>query len=405
MRFFIIDDNEDVAKLLTPLLQRAGHTASYSQSPTQALKEVPALRPDCILLDLMMPEMDGFELCKRFREMPDLAGTKIIILSAKSYDFDKRRAKQLGADGFIVKPFDVKMFIGEVDKIFTKKLTLSYWGTRGTLPVPGQGSLKYGGNTSCVSIQVDDEPLIIFDAGTGIKKLSDHLIATGVKRLTAKIFISHPHWDHINAFPFFGALFTVGNEIEVLGPAHSGTSMRSVISSQMDDIYFPVTIREFGARVFFRDLHEESLAVGKIQVDTLLLNHPGNCLGYRATYNGKRICYITDNEIFPPGSPNHDPDFEKRLVNFIHGTDILIADATYLDEEYPKKTGWGHSCISEVVRIAHMAQVKSLHLFHHDPDQNDTTIDHKLEQAKRKLEQLGSPVECVCPAEGSQFVL
>lgn len=405
MRFFIIDDNEDIAKLVTPLLQRAGHTVSYCQFPVQALKDVPAARPDCILLDLMMPGMDGFELCKRFREMPDLAGTKIIILSAKSYDFDKRRAKQLGADGFIVKPFDVNTFNDEINKIFTKKLTLSYWGTRGTLPVPGQGSLKYGGNTSCVSIQVDDEPLIIFDAGTGIKKLSDHLFASGIKRLTAKIFVSHPHWDHINAFPFFGALFVVGNEIEVLGPAHSGTSMRAIMSSQMDDIYFPVTIREFGARVFFRDLHEESLAVGKIQVETLLLNHPGNCLGYRATYNGKRICYITDNEIFPPGSPNHDPDFEKRLVTFIHGTDILITDSTYLDEEYPKKTGWGHSCINEVARIAHMAQVKSLHLFHHDPDQNDNMIDRKLDQARQKLDQLGSSVECLCPAEGSQFVL
>lgn len=405
MRFFIIDDNEDIAKLVTPLLQRAGHTVSYSQYPAQALKEVPALRPDCILLDLMMPVMDGFELCKRFREMPDLAGTKIIILSAKSYDFDKRRARQLGADGFIVKPFDVSTFNEEIEKIFTKKLTLSYWGTRGTLPAPGPGSLKYGGNTSCVSIQVDDEPLIIFDAGTGIKKLSDNLFASGVKRLTAKIFISHPHWDHINAFPFFGALFVVGNEIEVLGPAHSGTSMRAIMSSQMDDIYFPVTIREFGARVFFRDLHEENLSVGKIQVDTLLLNHPGNCLGYRATYNGKRICYITDNEIFPAGSPNHDPAFEKRLVTFIHGADILIIDSTYLDEEYPKKTGWGHSCISEVVRIADLAQVKSLHLFHHDPDQSDAIIDRKLEQAKRGLEKLGSTVECLCPAEESQFVL
>ena len=405
MRFFIIDDNEDIPKLVMHLLQREGHTVSFSSSPTQALKEVPALRPDCVLLDLMMPEMDGFELCKKFREMPDLAGTKIIILSAKSYDFDKRRAKQLGADGFIVKPIDVKTFMGEVNKIFTKKITLSYWGTRGTLPVPGPDSLKYGGNTSCVSLQVDDEPLIIFDAGTGIKKLSDHLFATGVKRLTAKIFISHPHWDHINAFPFFGALFVVGNEIEVLGPMHSGTTMRSVISSQMDDIFFPVTIREFGARVFFRDLREESLAIGNIQVDTLLLNHPGNCLGYRATYNGKRVCYITDNEIFPAGSPNHDADYEKRLVNFIHGADILIADTTYLEEEYPKKTGWGHSCVNEVVRIADLAQVKSLHLFHHDPDQNDNAIDKKLEQAKHKLERLGSSVECVCPAEGSQFVL
>lgn len=405
MRFFVIDDDDRFSELVTLVLQKAGHTVSCYNSSLQALKEVPPLRPDCILLDLMMPAMDGFELCKRFRELPELAGTKIIMVSAKTYDFDKRRAKQLGADGFIVKPIDIANFLREVEVMLAKKLTLTYWGTRGTLPVTGHGSLRYGGNTSCISMEVDDEPLIIFDAGTGIKKLADHLQSSGVKRLTAKIFISHPHWDHINALPFFNPLYARGNEIEVLGPAHGDITTRTVISALMDDVYYPVTIREFGARVFFHDLHEESLAIGKIQVDTLLMKHPGNCLGYRATYNGKTVCYITDNELFPAGLANHDGTFEERLIQFVHKADILIADCTYLDEEYPMKIGWGHSCAGEVARVAALAQVKSLHLFHHDPDQNDDAIDRKLEQAKRKLEQLGSAVECVCPAEGNQFAL
>lgn len=405
MRFFVIDDSESIAQVVTLLLQQAGHTASYSTSPFQALKEVPAFRPDCILLDLIMPEMDGFELCKKFREIPELAATKIIILSAKSYDFDRRRAKQLGADGYIVKPINTESFIADIGRILTKKLTLSYWGSRGTLPVPGQGTLRYGGNTSCVSLQVDDEPLIIFDAGTGIKNLSNHLVASGIKRLTAKIFISHPHWDHINALPFFVPLYIQGNEIEILGPSQGDASTRTIISTQMDDVYFPVTIREFGARVFFHDLREESLYVGGIQVDSLLLKHPGNCLGYRASFNGKTVCYITDNELYPIGSPNYDAVFEERLTRFIHGTDILIIDTSYLDEEYPAKIGWGHSCTSEVIRIANQAHVKSLHLFHHDPDQDDAAVDRKQSQAKRGLELLDSTVECLCPAEGDQFVL
>lgn len=405
MRFFVIDDSESIAQLVTLLLQQAGHTVSYSTSPFLALKDVPAFRPDCILLDLIMPEIDGFELCRKFREIPGLTATKIIILSAKSYDFDKRRAKQLGADGYIVKPLNTESFISEIEKILTKKITLTYWGNHGTLPVPGQDTLRYGGNTSCVTLQVDEEPLIIFDAGSGIKKLSDHLKASGAKRLTAKIFISHPHWDHINALPFFVPLYIQGNEIEILGPMQGDASTRAIISTQMDDVYFPVTIREFSARVFFHDLREESLHTGCIQIDTLLLKHPGNCLGYRATFNGKSVCYITDNELYPIASPHYDAVFEERLTRFVCETDILIIDTTYLDEEYPAKTGWGHSCTSEVIRIANQARVKSLHLFHHDPDQNDDAIDRKQAQAQHGLEQMGSPVVCLCPAEGDQFVL
>lgn len=405
MRFFVIDDSESIAQVVTLLLQQAGHTVNYSTSPFQALKDVPAFCPDCILLDLIMPEMDGFELCNKFREIPELDAAKIIILSAKSYDFDKRRARQLGADGYMIKPINTETFVDEINKILNKKLTLTYWGNRGTLPVPGQDSLRYGGNTSCVTLQVDNEPLIIFDAGSGIKKLSNHLMASGAQRLTAKIFITHPHWDHINALPFFVPMYIQGNEVEILGPSQGEASTRAIISTQMDDVYFPVTIREFSARVFFHDLREESLPIGAIQMDTLLLKHPGNCLGYRATFNGKTVCYITDNELYPVGSPNYDAVFEERLTRFIQETDILIIDTTYLDEEYPTKTGWGHSCTSEVIRIAAQAQVKSLHLFHHDPDQDDDALDRKLAQARHGLEQLCSPVVCLCPAEGDQFVL
>lgn len=405
MRFLVIDDSESAAQVVTFLLTKEGHQVESRTSPLLALQDAPILRPDCILLDLMMPEMDGFELCKRLREIRELDATKIIVLSGKSYEFDKRRAKQLGADGYIVKPIKTETFAQEIEHLLARNMTLTYWGTRGTLPVPGNESLRYGGNTSCVTLQVDNEPLIIFDAGTGIKRLSKHLMSQGVSRFSAKIFISHPHWDHINALPFFTPLYMQGNEIEIIGPPHGGVNTQHIISAQMDDVYFPVTIREFGAHVFFRDLHEESLDIGNIHIDSLLLSHPGNCLGYRATYNGKSVCYITDNELFPKDTPYYNSEFEEKLVNFIQGTDILITDCTYLDEEYRSKIGWGHSCTGEVVRLADKAQVKLLHLFHHDPDQDDAAIDRKLAQARSTLESLNSKTQCLCPAEGSSFVL
>lgn len=405
MKFLVVDDSESIVQLVKALLESAGHTVEIRKSSVQALQDITSIKPEAILLDLMMPEMDGFELCKRLREKPELADVKIVILSGKAYDFDKRRAKQLGADGYIVKPIRPDTFLNSLDGILAKELKLTYWGTRGTLPVPGHGSLRYGGNTSCITIEAQDEPLLIFDAGSGIKNLSNALMKERKGRLTAKILITHPHWDHINALPFFTPLYIQGNEIEIMGSPHGDTSTYKILSAQMDDVYFPVTIREFGARVFFRDLREESFDVGGFHIDTLLLSHPGNCLGYRITHAGRSICYITDNELYPQDSEYFNPEYDERLTEFIRGTDIFIADTTYLDSEYPSKKGWGHSCVSEVVGIAHRASVKSLHLFHHDPDQDDDAIDKKFAQAQEKLTALNSPVECACPAEGEAFSL
>lgn len=405
MKFLVVDDSESIIQLVKALLESAGHQVEARKSSIQALQEVIGIRPDVILLDLMMPEMDGFELCKRLREKPELSGVKIVILSSKAYESDKRRTRQLGANGYIVKPIRQDTFIQELDSIIAKSLTLKYWGTRGTLPVPGADSLRYGGNTSCVTLEAKGEPLLIFDAGSGIKKLSDYLMAEHKGQLTAKILVTHPHWDHINALPFFAPLYVQGNEIEIMGSPHGDVNTLKIMTAQMDDLYFPVTIREFGARVFFRDLHEESFMVGRFSIDTLLLNHQGNCLGYRVGYEGRSVCFITDNELFPKNSDFYNPEYDARLTAFVHGTDILISDATYLDEEYPAKIRWGHSCAGEVAALAARAQVKFLHLFHHDPDQNDDAIDIKLFQAQRRLSDLGSTVECICPAEGSSYTL
>ncbi len=405
LKFLIVDDSRSIVELVSALLKQEGHQVVARNSSVEALRDAESVAPDCILLDLMMPEMDGFELFRRLREKPALAAVKIVFLSSKSYEYDRRRAMQLGADGYMIKPINPETFGAELQRLLSKHTVLSYWGVRGTLPVPGAGSVRYGGNTSCVTFEAEGEPLIIIDAGSGIKRLSDQLLAKGAGRITGKLLLSHAHWDHINAFPFFGPLYIQGNEFEVLGPALSDKTVREIVTAQMDDVYFPVTTREFGARVYYRGLHEEHFDIGNVGVDTILLKHPGACLGYKLTHQDSKICYITDNELYPEGSPYHDPEFEQGLVDFVRGADILIMDCTYLDHEYPKKIGWGHSCVSEVVRIADRAEAKALHLFHHDPDQDDNKIDEKLASAARALDNLGSKTKCYAPAEGSKFTL
>ena len=148
---------------------------------------------------------------------------------------------------------------------------------------------------------------------------------------------------------------------------------------------------------------EEELKVSDIKVKTKLLSHPGKCLGYRIEYNGRSICYITDNEMYVETSEFYDPHYEKRLAEFVHGTDALITDTTYTDEEYMTKEGWGHSCISKVVNLADVAEVKNLYLFHHDPDQTDNDIDIKLDIAQGMLKKRKSKTKCLAPMEGESF--
>ena len=402
-RIFVVDDDPFVTDAISALLEDAGFLVKGNTSSVAAEREIIEEKPDCAIVDLMMPEMDGMTLCRKLRERKDLADTKLIIITAKPYEFDRRRAFDMGADGFIQKPWNPATFADQIGRIVDDKVDMTFWGVRGTLPVPGDRALRYGGNTPCFTLEFPKNQFFIFDAGTGIKALSDWLVAQQRTRIDAKILISHPHWDHINALPFFVPLSIPGNEFEICGASHGDISMRELISAQMEGIYFPITIKELGAHVFFRDLKEEEFVLDDIPIRTKLLNHPGYCLGYRIEYNGRIICYVTDNELYLRDSRFHNEHYLKRLIEFVEGADALITDTTYTDEEYKTKVGWGHSCISQVVALAHDAGVKDLYLFHHDPDQSDADIDGKLKTAKRFLASKDSQTECIAPAEGQTF--
>ncbi|MEQ9564627.1 MAG: MBL fold metallo-hydrolase, partial [Pseudomonadales bacterium] len=139
-------------------------------------------------------------------------------------------------------------------------------------------------------------------------------MATRNGKLSSKILITHPHWDHINALPFFVPLYIPGNEFEVMGPAQGATTMRELVSAQMDGTYFPITLRDLSARVFFRNLVEETVEFDGVQVSAMLLSHPGNCLGYRITMRDKVFCFITDNELYMEDAPGFQQSYVDKLV-------------------------------------------------------------------------------------------
>lgn len=400
LRIFIVDDDPFFVEYTKTLLCAAGHQVDSTTDSSKALKGIEAYRPDCVLLDLMMPGSGGLQLIGELKNLAGLEYVKTIVVSAKSYEFDRLQALKSGADGFITKPIDDQVFVRQVERIVDDKIKLCFWGVRGTLPVASERARRYGGNTSCVTLEFSKGPLFVFDAGTGIKELSNALMKKQRRGIDAKILISHPHWDHINALPLFAPLYIPGNSFEILGAAQAQKSMEQLISEQMDDVYSPVTMNEFGAQIKFTDLTEEQFVIGSIGVRTMFLNHPGNCLGYRIEYKGRSICYVTDNELFTPDSDFYNQHYVDGLVNFVKGANVLITDCTYTDAEYETKIGWGHATTSQVAGFAHDASVKTLYLFHHDPDQDDDAIEAKLKSVQKMLADRGSATKCLAPSEG-----
>ena len=396
---YVVDDSRTQAEIMRALLEKGGHHAIISTSSQEALAQIPCAKPDCVVFDLMMPGLDGYELCRRLRALPELAATRLIVVSSKAFPFERRRAFEMGADAYFVKPLSPATFTADVERLVAGTLSVRFWGVRGTLPVSRADSRRYGGNTLCVSVDFPDGRLFVFDAGTGIRALSDALLADGRTRLDARVLISHPHWDHINTLPFFVPFYMQGNSFEVCGPSHGDITMRGLITAQMDGVYFPITTREFAADVQYRDLAEGEYDIGGIRVRTMLLSHPGNCLGYRLEYAGRRLCYVTDNELYPTDSPFRSDEYVERLVNFCRDVTVLITDCTYTDEEYERRIHWGHSSVSQVAELAWRARVRSLYLVHHDPGQNDAAIDAKLASVQAWLAARGAGTQVTAPVE------
>lgn len=248
--------------------------------------------------------------------------------------------------------------------------TMRFWGVRGTVPCPQIDRLRYGGNTSCIEVRCG-EARLIFDAGTGLRMLGNELAAAGDHRLT-HLFFTHTHIDHIAGLPFFRPAYSDCNHFEFWAGhlRQHGLSLKQVLKQMMQPPLFPVPLDIMHACVSFHDfLPGEVLEpFPDVQLRTLALNHPGGATGYRIEFAGRSMCIITDME-HQPGKQ------DERLVDFVRGSDIVVYDSTYTDEEYPRYVGWGHSTWQEGVRLCEAAGAGRLVAFHHDPEHNDAFLD------------------------------
>lgn len=252
---------------------------------------------------------------------------------------------------------------------------VTFWGVRGSFPCATLNHMRYGGNTSCVTVEVGGTTIIL-DAGTGLFQLGKHLIKKGVTAAT--LLLSHSHTDHIIGFPFFAPAWIGSFALTIMaGHLKDNGGVREVFEVAMRDPVFPVKLADMGGATRFHDFNVgESFALGPdVMVRTAPLNHPNGATAYRIEAEGKTVCYVTDTEHVPG-------KLDQNILDLIRGADLVIYDSTYTEEEYPKKVGWGHSTWEEGIRLCRSAGAKHLAIFHHDPDHTDDFMERVDEQAR-----------------------
>jgi phosphoribosyl 1,2-cyclic phosphodiesterase len=269
---------------------------------------------------------------------------------------------------------------------------VKFWGTRGSIPTPGNVAKKYGGNTSCVEIRCD-ESLFICDGGTGLRELGLDLLRRQQSSITGHLFFSHTHWDHIQGFPFFTPAYLSKNTFHVYGTAEGDRRTYELLSGQMRSVeYFPVDFAELKANIVASHIDGGKRLIDGVRVSFYEQEHPGRSWAYSFQKDGVKIVFATDNEIDLAMKDEQrvlaDLDAPRKipraLVDFVRGADLLVADGQYFDEEYPTKVGWGHPRATTVVDLALQAGVAQLAIFHHDPMHSDVDVDRKIVLCKER---------------------
>ncbi len=258
-------------------------------------------------------------------------------------------------------------------------MRIRIWGSRGSLATPGPETVRYGGNTSCVEVSLQDGTTIVLDAGTGIRALGSHLAVDPPKSI--HLLLTHLHMDHLEGLGFFGPLYDPETELNVWGPPSHLRTLEQRIARYLSPPLFPVHVGDV-PRAVFHDAPEEEWQIGTARITASPVAHPGPTLGYRLEENGHSFVYIPDHEpALGLDLSTVSPDWVSGF-GLAYGADLLFHDAQYFEDEYESRRGWGHSSVSDAVTFAMISKVRRFVMFHHDPQHADDVLEALKERAK-----------------------
>ena len=305
-------------------------------------------------------------------------------------------------------------------------MKVRFWGVRGSIPVPGKVTARYGGNTSCVEVRPRNGAPIIIDAGTGLRRLGKSLMEEAFRegKGKASILISHTHWDHVQGLPFFSPLYRAGNEVNIFARQRD-MHLEAVFSAQNQAPYFPVPLSAMHADMRFHEVLEGAkFEIGDAKISCTQLNHPWIAIAYRVDVDGASVAYCSDtapmtdvllgtkfiaqmsiDEPLAPAVAAELAVMRRGLIELARGVDLLIYDTQFTKEEYRQRPHWGHSHPDDAIAVAREAGVKRLCLFHHAPLRSDDDNDRILAQYRSVVTAQGDAFELHSAYEGLEIAL
>lgn len=407
----IVDDDPMAGELTKDLLTDEGWKVTLIDDSTKAIETIKKLKPKLVISDIMMPGIDGMELCKRIKTNPETKHIKVIILSGKSYEKEKQRAIMLGAEYFITKPYNVETFSRLIKEILTGSskppstpppppqskpqqpaenflksdlpqdtVKLTIYGLRGLGSKLPQTQSKYGRQTICAAIETSTD-IFILDAGSGIYDLGKELVSSKKFYPTIWLFLSHFHLDNIIGLPYFEPLLYSEFNINIVGANDAEKSLKDVIKSNLYSSFSPIPSSP-KAKINLYEVKEENYEISQtVKMGTMYSNHPTTTIIYFFNINGIKIAYASDSEIWEEATALQD--YNERLGKFSSSFDVLVHDAYYDHDDYLNFHHKGHSSLAIVTKFALRNKIKNLIPININPEYDDTKIDAMIENASK----------------------
>lgn len=283
----------------------------------------------------------------------------------------------------------------------TNSIKIKFWGVRGSTPCANAENMVFGGNTTCLQLESELIPeLLIVDCGTGLRNLGNRLHASGNGN-KGRIFITHPHWDHLQGFPFFKPFYDAESWFRVYLPPQDGVGCKEILQGHMSNTFFPVTIDMLEADMNCETFHPGKINFEGYSVDFMWAKHTVQTAIYKFEIGGKVIVFAPDNEL-PIDGEAGSKKFISDFQEFVRDVDVLVHDAQFNFDQHKQRQGWGHSCWENVIDITKGLGIGKLLLTHHDPDSSDNYLS---ELDKRVKKEFGADFEEISFIKEGQDIL
>lgn len=289
-------------------------------------------------------------------------------------------------------------------------MKIKFWGTRGSIPVPGKNTLKYGGNTPCVEVYNGGEEILIIDAGSGIRELGDEIIKNSkIKKIN--ILISHFHWDHIQGLPFFTPIYSKDYEINFYSSRKRIIPNENIFDVLMQPLFFPVTKKVLRANIIFNAIKEgQDFELDNLKISTSKTHHSLGTVSYKLSDEKTNFVYMTDSEIYYEAE-NEEPSLElinkynQDIIEFCRDCDYLVHDSMYTLKDFKEKISWGHSNNISAALLAEASGVENLFLFHYEPKYTDAVIDKMLKDTRQFINKENLGISCSASRDNLEIKL